>query len=192
MPITLYGTDNPEFLTGYEGRRNAMYAHAGSDFLYGSDLDDYLDGGQGDDSLYGFEGNNILVGGLGNDHLSGGSGIDTYRFSRGDGSDSVSAGSGDILEFGPGITPASVQLVSDGYGLIVRTGDPGDQIYFNDWFMGEAVRIGSLRFAAGALWTADDINSRLYSVLRHGGGRHRSRARRAAGTPSTAWAATTP
>jgi len=164
MPITLYGTDNPEFLTGYEGRRNAMYAHAGSDFLYGSDLDDYMDGGQGDDSLYGFEGNNILVGGLGNDHLSGGSGIDTYRFSRGDGSDSVSAGSGDILEFGPGITPASVQLVSDGYGLIVRTGDPGDQIYFNDWFMGEAFRIGSIRFADGAMWTADDINSRLYSV----------------------------
>jgi|GEM_PF-1166498 len=164
MAITLHGTENPEFLTGYEGRRNAMYAYAGSDFLYGSDLDDYMDGGQGGDSLYGFEGNNILVGGLGNDYLSGGSGIDTYRFSRGDGSDSVSAGIGDILEFGPGITPDSVQLVSDGYGLIVRTGDPGDQIYFNDWFMSDAFSIGTIRFADGTVWTVDDINSRLYSV----------------------------
>ena len=164
MAITLYGTDNPEFLTGYEGRRNAMYAYAGSDFLYGSDMDDYMDGGQGDDSLYGLEGNNVLAGGPGNDFLSGGSGIDTYRFSRGDGSDAVSAGNGDILELGPGIAPDSVQLVSDGFGLIVRTGDPGDQIYFNDWFMSDAFRVGTIRFADGTVWTANDINSRLYSV----------------------------
>ncbi len=164
MPITLYGTDSPEFLTGYEGRRNVMHAYGGSDYLYGSDFDDYLDGGPGDDFLYGFEGNNVLVGGLGNDYLSGGSGIDTYRFSRGDGSDSVSAGSGDILEFGPGITPASVQLVSDGYGLIVRTGDPGDQVYFHDWFVSDAFRPGAIRFADGTVWTADDLNGRLYSI----------------------------
>lgn len=164
MAITLYGTDNPEFLSGYEGRRNVMYAYAGSDMLYGSDLDDYMDGGPGDDSLYGFEGNNILIGGPGNDYLSGGPGIDTYRFSRGDGSDSVSAGNGDILELGPGISPDSVQLARDGFGLAVRTGDAGDQIYFHDWFMSDVFKIDAIRFADGTVWTADDIHRRLSSV----------------------------
>ena len=164
MAITLYGTDNPEFLSGYEGRRNVMYAYAGSDMLYGSDLDDYMDGGPGDDSLYGFEGNNILIGGPGNDYLSGGPGIDTYRFSRGDGSDSVSAGNGDILELGPGISPDSVQLARDGFGLAVRTGDAGDQIYFHDWFLSDVFKIDVIRFADGTVWTVDDIHRRLSSV----------------------------
>ena len=164
MAITLYGTDNPEFLSGYEGRRNVMYAYAGSDMLFGSDLDDYMDGGPGDDSLYGFEGNNILIGGPGNDYLSGGPGIDTYRFSRGDGSDSVSAGNGDILELGPGISPDSVQLARDGFGLAVRTGDAGDQIYFHDWFLSDVFKIDVIRFADGTVWTVDDIHRRLSSV----------------------------
>ncbi|ANI12763.1 hypothetical protein A9C11_01665 [Pseudomonas citronellolis] len=48
-----------------------------------------IEGGNGDDQILGSKGADVLVGGPGNDQLSGGPGDDTYRFSRGDGQDSV-------------------------------------------------------------------------------------------------------
>jgi len=168
-------TEEPELISGFDDVRNEILGLAGDDRLYGRNLGDALDGGPGDDSLYGGagddillggtgndrlygqEGDDILAGGPGNDYLEGGPGADTYRFSRGDGLDSVLSAGEDILELGAGITPEALHLTPSGQGLIVRITGTGDQIYLS-------ATVGSLRFADGTAWTADDISRRLYSV----------------------------
>ena len=107
--VTTTSSDDSEMISGFYNVKNEMYALGGDDYLYGKGLSDILDGGagndyvaggagndtlyggEGNDNLYGGEGDDILSGGPGNDYLEGWSGIDTYRFSRGDGADSISA-----------------------------------------------------------------------------------------------------
>jgi len=89
--------------------------------------------------------------------LEGGPGIDTYRFSRGDGADSVSSAGEDVLEFGAGIAPASVQFSASGSGFIARLIDTGDQVYLSK-------TVGTIRFGDGTVWTSEDINNRLFAV----------------------------
>lgn len=99
----------------------------GNDSLLGTATFDCMHGGDGDD---------LLVGGTGGDSLQGGSGNDTYVFNRGDGkveiSDWVEEGMGNILRFGPGITPEELRRHlrfddQDGYFIIAF--DNGDTIY---------------------------------------------------------------
>jgi len=155
--------------------RNEMFGLAGDDRLYGKDLDDILHGGEGNDtltggaghdilyggegndSLYGQAGDDILSGGPGNDYFEGGPGIDTYRFSRGDGADSISSAGEDILEFGAGIAPSSLQFSANGSGFVARITDTGDQVYLSK-------TVGTIRFGDGTVWTSEDINNRLFAV----------------------------
>ncbi len=168
-------TGEAELISGFDDVRNEMFGLAGDDRLYGKNRDDILHGGdgndylsggdgndvllggEGNDSLYGQTGDDILSGGPGNDYLEGGPGIDTYRFSRGDGADTVSSAGEDILEFGDGIAPASLQFSASGSGFVARVTDTGDQVYLSR-------TVGTIRFGDGTVWTAEDINSRLYSV----------------------------
>jgi len=168
-------SDDSEKISGFFNVKNEMYALGGDDYLYGKGLSDILDGGagndyvsggagndtlyggEGNDNLVGAEGDDILSGGPGNDYLEGWSGADTYLFARGDGADSITSASEDILQFGAGITPDSLQLTASGTGLIVRIIDTGDQVYLS-------TTVGAMRFADGTVWTSEDINSRLYAV----------------------------
>ena len=150
-------TEGPELISGFDDVRNEMFGLAGDDRLYGKNLDDILHGGEGNDSLYGQSGDDILSGGPGNDYLEGGPGIDTYRFSRGDGADSISSAGEDILEFGTGIAPASLQFSANGSGFVARITDTGDQVYLSK-------TVGTIRFGDGTVWTSEDINNRLFAV----------------------------
>ena len=72
------GTDDADFIVGFDNRADVLKGGAGDDLLNGKSGDDQLYGGDGDDSLYGEEGNDQLYGGSGNNSLIGGVGNDTY------------------------------------------------------------------------------------------------------------------
>jgi Ca2+-binding RTX toxin-like protein len=84
----------------------------------------------GDDFIYGTLGRDVLAGGPGNDWLYGHAGADTYLFGRGDGIDIVvdlqDADGPNVLRFGPGISPADLEIFHEspfhGY-VIAATGD---------------------------------------------------------------------
>ena len=66
-------------LDGQSGN-DSLYGNVGNDSLLGNDGDDYLAGDFGDD---------LLAGGSGSDQLFGQGGDDVYKFSRGDGCDTI-------------------------------------------------------------------------------------------------------
>ena len=90
-----YGND---YMSGGDGNdcldvtsgNNSLYGDGGNDILYGGLGSDSLYGGSGNDNLDGWANANLLVGGTDNDILAGGAGIDTFRYSFGDGNDTIS------------------------------------------------------------------------------------------------------
>ena len=182
--ITINGTEAIDTLTGLAGSRNtisglggndtlngqelddAMDGGAGNDILYGSGGNDALSGGDGNDKLYGGDGNDILVGGLGNDTLDGGAGADIYRFSRGEGSDTLYARNEDTLELGAGITQADLEFTKGtSTAMTLRIGGTSEQITFNQWFSSDTYKIGSIKFADGTVWTLADIKARPVTIV---------------------------
>ena len=61
----------------------------GADNLRGTINADTISGGYGSDMLDGRAGNDTLIGGRGNDTITGGTGDNTYRFTEGDGQDTL-------------------------------------------------------------------------------------------------------
>lgn len=118
----IYSYDELLDWDGFEIRRGAD-----NDVIVGTATFDCMHGGGGDD---------LLAGGTGWDTLQGGSGNDTYVFNRGDGkvdiSDWVEEGMGNILRFGPGITPEELRRhlrFDDQDGYFIIEFDNGDTIY---------------------------------------------------------------
>jgi Ca2+-binding RTX toxin-like protein len=89
--LTLQGTSSAESLKGGAGN-------------------DTLSGLAGNDTLLGADGQDVLTGGLGNDVLDGGAGADTYKFSMGDGADTIHADTQDTIALGAGISKANLQI----------------------------------------------------------------------------------
>jgi Ca2+-binding RTX toxin-like protein len=81
------GTEDDK-LNGMDGE-DYLIGGFGDDQLEGGADDDVLIGGSGDDQLEGGADDDVLVGGVGSDQLEGGKGYDTYRFSTGDGRDTI-------------------------------------------------------------------------------------------------------
>ncbi len=77
---TLTGTADNNYLGNPSGTGTAatINGDAGRDMIFGSGQGDIIDGGD-----------DLLVGGKGNDHLEGGIGNDTYKYSTGDGFDTI-------------------------------------------------------------------------------------------------------
>ena len=142
--------------------------------LLGSPLDDVLTGGSnsefitgqtGNDTLTGAGGDDTLDGGAGNDSLVGGSGSDVYRFAGGGGQDVISnldsSTSVDLVEFGAGITPASLVLARSGSNLLVSFGAGStDQLTLENFYSGAAYVLDGFRFADGTRWSLADIIGR--------------------------------
>ena len=80
----LYGGDGSDTL----GARPA----AGDDEAVEDAGNDMMYGGAGRDKIYGGAGNDTIDGGAGDDDLHGGDGVDTFVFTRGNGSDVILAG----------------------------------------------------------------------------------------------------
>lgn len=84
----LDGNGGRDMVSG-NGGRDIVKGGGGKDTLEGGGGKDFLDGGRGRDFLDGSNGADTLVGGKGNDVLTGGGGLDTFRFTRGDGRDTI-------------------------------------------------------------------------------------------------------
>ncbi|HET9640091.1 MAG TPA: putative Ig domain-containing protein [Allosphingosinicella sp.] len=77
---------------------DSVAGDSGNDIVVGTDGDDTLlggigtdtvSGGRGADAVHGDAGNDVVAGGTGDDELIGGAGNDVFKFSRGDGRDTV-------------------------------------------------------------------------------------------------------
>ena len=159
------GLGGADTIFGYEGD-DQLSGDVGDDILDGGTDNDTLLGGEGNDTLRGSSGDDILIGGLGNDTLTGGTGNDVYRFSIGDGQDTInnydSSGSVDVLELQEGIALADVRLRRVGNDLVVFVGEDGDKVTVTNCFYNEgnsSYQLGMVRFFDGTTWSFDDIKT---------------------------------
>ena len=189
------GTAGTDSISGYSDGANRIYGLDGNDTLSGGALSDLLDGGNGDDALHGKAGNDTLLGGAGNDTINGnagddvivggvgndtlyggdywsgtGEGNDTYRFSKGDGQDSVSdydttAGNNDIIEFTDVKSSEVTGLNRVVYDLVLSYG-VNDQVSIRNYFHPDPTyaagsRIEQFKFSDGVVWTDAQIKAQV-------------------------------
>ena len=141
-PVATEGDDN--FVFGDEGITVDMLG--GSDRLTSGSGDDDITGGRGDDMLQGGEGNDI------------------YRFSRGDGKDTVfDAAGNDKLILGAGVLQSDLLFKQEGDNLLVALKEDGksfnelsDVVLIQDWFKTKN-NIETIDFADGTTMDASKI-----------------------------------
>lgn len=168
--------------------RPAITGTEGDDILIGDFGADLIDGGPGNDHIVDTHGGNTLRGGAGDDLINGvgtlvgGLGNDTllgdgtFDFDSGDGHDTIGAiGTIEFLDdagshykqhtigqstlrFGPGIAPASLQLVRRGSDLQFRI-DANNDVTVRKWFDDSSHRLARVEFASGASWERAAIAS---------------------------------
>ncbi|MFA7281105.1 MAG: calcium-binding protein [Sterolibacterium sp.] len=158
---------------------DALYGGSGNDTLSGDGGNDKLSGGAGNDVLraafalthsgmdYSYQENdaNTLEGGVGDDRLYGGGGADTYRYSLGDGADTIyetyyhpdtfvtSDTASDKIVLDAGITPNEVSVIRNSGDLILKFANSvGDQITISNWYDAAKNRIEQVVFADGTTW----------------------------------------
>jgi Ca2+-binding RTX toxin-like protein len=151
-----------EQLTAIRGTASAdnLVGTGYADRIYGMDGDDTLSGGADDDTLNGDAGDDLLAGGAGTDLLAGGDGLDRYEFNSGDGSDTISdPDSGNLVQFGTGITQQSVVTTRTNDDLVLSVSGTADRLSIPGYFVGYPV--AEFRFAAGTVWTVDTIKSKV-------------------------------
>ncbi len=169
----IYGKAGDDLLRG-DGGRDYLYGEAGNDtleggadddILYGGDGSDVLRGDGGNDTLYGGEGSDIIIGGYGDDNLQGQGGNDIYRFSRGDGQDSVydydtTAGNKDVIELGAGISTSDVRITRSGDYMILNILGSTDKVTVSNYFYNDgdsAYLVEEIRFADGTVWDLNKV-----------------------------------
>lgn len=165
--LLMAGDDNDQ-LFGEEGGDD-LQGGAGNDFLSGDAGNDRLFGEDGADRLFGDDGADVLIGDAGTDYLEGGTGDDvldggqlegdTYHYSLGDGADViVDSSSGNVLEFGAGISANTLRLGCDVTGAAVLfVGGPGDRL-------SGLYAFDNVSFADGTTMTWSALRDRLASA----------------------------
>lgn len=157
-------------LVGDDGR-DVLIANGGSDQLSGGMGDDVLRGGEGNDvlngeaghdSLEGEAGHDVLVGGIGDDQLYGGEGNDTYRFSLGDGLDTLvdfgPSTDTDTVIFGSGLTYEVLTLKADFGQILLKVGGGSDGIYIGNTFdVSGSQTIERFQFSDGSTLNVTDL-----------------------------------
>ncbi len=145
---------------------------AGSENLTGT-------GNSLNNTITGNDYNNTFIGGTGNDTLQGGTGADTYIFNRGDGQDIIDENSPnsnaiDKIKFGANITQNDIEIVRQGYDLILSIKGTSDKITIKNSNLVFGSRIERFEFADGsyidgnALYTITNGNGNydtLYSDI---------------------------
>ena len=138
---------------------------SGNDTINGFDMDDTIDGGDGNDAITARGGADVISGGRGNDTIDGGGGSDTYRYSRGDGQDTIIdgdwSGSGDRLVF-TDVSSTEISLVRNGNSLLIVIAESapgigdGGSVLLKDTIDGFYERgIELISFADGVSWSRD-------------------------------------
>jgi len=129
--LNITGTNGSDVLTG-TGFFDYIRGRSGDDTLYGGAGNDRLRGDGGNDTLYGEDGDDRIEGKSGDDMLYGGGGSDNYRYSLGEGIDTIedTSGANDVIILGAGITQGDVTITESGlYDLeITFAGFPNDKI----------------------------------------------------------------
>lgn len=137
-----------------------------------------IDGTEFDDFLTGTNVVDRFRGGAGNDRLEGGAGNDTYFFNVGDGVDTIvdvaSAGAGNEVVFGAGITSADLllDLASDQSDpsvkdLLIRVGTNGDAIQLDTFERNNVVgsrTVDTFRFSDGSTLTYEQLLARGFDL----------------------------
>lgn len=93
--------DNVEQLYLRTAAHNNGTGNALDNRIFGNSGNNVLSGMDGNDTLVGHEGDDVLIGGKGDDVLTGGTGRDTFRFTAGDGRDTItdfSTSEGELLD----------------------------------------------------------------------------------------------
>jgi Ca2+-binding RTX toxin-like protein len=137
-----------------------------------------IDGTEIDDFLSGTNVVDRFRGGLGNDRLEGGAGQDSYFFNVGDGTDTIvdtaSAGAGNEVVFGPGITSADLRLdlapdqsdpsLTD---LLLHVGTNGDALQLDTFDRSNVLgprTIETFRFSDGSTLTYAQLLARGFDM----------------------------
>jgi len=134
------------------------------DNLQGTNVTDRLYGYEGSDSLAGGSGDDTLTGGTENDILSGGAGDDTYVFNPGDGIDTIydvaSAGEGNLIYFGEGISRDDLSITREGDILTINVGLQGDAIRLMNFDPAEtsgSLTVRTIEFSDGTRMHVTDL-----------------------------------
>ena len=115
-------------------------------------------GTQAAELLYGTEGPDTFSGSLGDDWLVGGAGNDRYRHGPGDGFDVVEdRGGSDLLEFATGISPAGLEIFSQGSDYVLTAGSGAVRIRGGRTPEGAIERV---EFPDATAWSASDLEAR--------------------------------
>ncbi|MFC5921038.1 calcium-binding protein [Neisseria weixii] len=169
---TLQGWSNADTVNGGAGN-DTIYGYEGNDVLNGADGDDRLEADKGNDRLLGESGNDTLVGGSGSDILMGGEGndrleggsneADTYVFTKGHGTDTVSDyGSKDehidtLLFDGAEFSDAVFSRF--GNDLVVKAYGEGDQVNVQNFFSSSHYRYTEFAFEDKTVSANDAMNA---------------------------------
>jgi Ca2+-binding RTX toxin-like protein/subtilisin-like proprotein convertase family protein len=118
--------------------------------LVGGDGADTLIGGKANETIIGGRGNDVIQGGTGSDVLDGGQGDDIYKFSLGDGRDTITddVGSNQIV-FGVGISSSMVTQTSVSADQVTLSYSDYDSVTVKLPSPGSSCR---LVFSDGAIW----------------------------------------
>ena len=129
-----------------------IYGTAGNDTLTGTNLDNRIYGGSGDDTLIGSGAHDTLDGGAGNDTLIAGSGSETFVFNQGEGQDTIigsAKNTGDVIQFGAGITSKNSLFMMQGSDLLIKYGDQGDTIRLQNFATSAQNPISKFQYVDG-------------------------------------------
>jgi len=122
-----------------------------------------------DNVIIGDENSNTLEDSLGNDILEGGTGPDTYVFKKGYGQDLIRESyygltqDYDIVQFGAGLTPLTMDIVREGNNLVFKVIGTSDRLTIQDQFEfpAELISIEEFRFGDGTVWSKEDIKQEI-------------------------------
>jgi Ca2+-binding RTX toxin-like protein len=203
---TLHGLAGNDDLTGGAGN-DVLVGGDGDDTLVGRQGSNFLDGGSGADvltagedvfgssgnTLLGGDGNdtllaklhsldNTLEGGAGDDAITGSGYGDIYRFSLGDGRDTITEREttlgfrgNDVFMFGPDVVPDDVHVARSLVAgstddLLLSVGEGADQVTVKGWFASTPGfsdterRIEVIRFADDTEWHSAAITAAALQV----------------------------
>lgn len=172
---TLHGGAGNDRLFGNRGN-DTLQGMAGNDRLHGGRGNDRLRGMAGNDTLYGGRGNDGLWGMAGNDSLTGGQGNDTYRFSRGDGADTINdydamdanpdvyGEATDVIDITGDVAHDQLWFTRSGNDLLMQVIGTADRMTIQGWYNGSAYQVEEIHAGDGYQLMNDQVDQLVQAM----------------------------